>query len=85
MSPFVVRLTKELEDKLDAKSRPQRRAIVQCLERLQENPRHPGLRTSKVQGRRGVFEARASRADRVTWFWQASVIVIENHCGHEIL
>ena len=85
MSPFVVRLTKELEDKLDAKSRPQRRAIAQCLERLQENPRHPGLRTSKVQGRRGVFEARASRADRITWFWQGSVIVIENHCGHEIL
>jgi mRNA interferase RelE/StbE len=85
VSPFTIRLTQELEDKLDAKSGSERRAIAQCLERLQENPRHPGLRTSKVQGRRDVFEARASRAERVTWFYEGSVIVIENHCGHEIL
>ncbi len=85
MSPFTIRLTQELEDRLDGKSLAERRAIAQCLEKLQENPRHPGLRTSKVQGRRGVFEARASRAARVTWFYEGSVIVIENHCGHEIL
>lgn len=85
MPQFTVRLTNELEAKLDAKSISQRMAIAQCLERLQENPRHPGLRTSKVQGRRGVFEARASRAERVTWFYEGSAIVIENHCGHEIL
>lgn len=86
MPPFIIRLTDELENKLDTKSDKRRRAIAHCLERLQENPRHPGLRTKKVQGKGGtVFETRASRGDRVTWFYDGSIIVIENHCGHEIL
>lgn len=60
-------------------------AIVRCITRLRENPRHPSLRTKKMQGVEGVFESRASQADRVTWHWDEDVIVIRNHCNHHIL
>ncbi len=30
-----------------------------------------------------VLESRASRADRVTWFYAGSVVVIENHSGQK--
>ena len=84
--PYTLRVPTPLEAKLNEKPESRRKAIRECFKKLRQNPRHPGLRTSKVQGRGGdVFEARASRADRVTWFYDGPIIVIENHCGHEIL
>ena len=31
------------------------------------------------------FEARATRGDRVTFYWDGDTIVVENHCKHSIL
>jgi hypothetical protein len=61
-------------------------AILECVNRLGENPRHPGLHTHRVQGTRGqVFEAYVDRANRVTFHWEGPDIVLRKHCNHDIL
>jgi hypothetical protein len=60
-------------------------AILECVSRLSENPRHPGLQTHKVQGTRGVFEAYVDKGNRVTFEWDGDMIVLRNNCNHAIL
>jgi mRNA interferase RelE/StbE len=60
-------------------------AILECVRRLRENWRHPSLRTKKMQGQPGVFEARVDRANRVTFHWDGETIVLRNHCNHDVL
>jgi mRNA interferase RelE/StbE len=81
-----LRVPKRLKKKLRAKPEPTRRAIAGCLRQLEDDPFHPGLRTKKMGGRGGnIFESRASRGDRVTWFWDGPRIVVEDHCKHDIV
>jgi hypothetical protein len=60
-------------------------AIARCLELLADNPRHPGLRTHRVQGAPGVWEAYVDRANRVTFHYDGPAIVLRNNCNHDIL
>jgi hypothetical protein len=60
-------------------------AILECVERLGENTRHPSLRTHRVQGIRGVFEAYVDMATRVTFHYDGPTIVMRKHCSHDIL
>jgi mRNA interferase RelE/StbE len=78
-----LRIPINLKEKLREKDPRSQGALAKCFHLLGENPRHPGLRTSKIQGTEGVFEARASRSDRVSWEWNQGVIVILNHCQHD--
>jgi hypothetical protein len=55
---------------------------------LREDWRQPGLKAKKLEGRRAangadVFEARVTKGDRVTFYWDGPRIVIENHCTHD--
>lgn len=59
-------------------------AILECIDRLSENPHHPGLHTGRVQGARDVYEAYIDGANRLTFHWEGEVIVLRNHCSHEI-
>jgi hypothetical protein len=34
---------------------------------------------------RRIYHAKVSKGNRVTFFWDGPVIVIENHCNHDIL
>jgi hypothetical protein len=79
----TIRLAPHLKQTLDAKPLPMRKAILGCLVKLQQDPRRKG--TKKMQGTRDVFESRASRSDRVTWKYDGEVVVILNHCNHDIL
>lgn len=78
-----IRFPTPLKDKLNAKTPEAQGAIIKCLHQLARDPRTPGLRGSKIQGARGIFEARAGRSRRVTWEWEAGRIVILNHCDHD--
>lgn len=64
-------------------------AVLECVVRLGQNPRHPGLHTHKVEGRKGVFESYVDDANRVTWQWggrgKKDCIVLLNHCNHDIV
>jgi hypothetical protein len=69
-----------------AKKTPQQRgAILECISRLGEDHRHPGLHSHSVQGVRGVFEAYVDDANRVTFHWEDGSIVMRNHCNHDVL
>jgi hypothetical protein len=85
-----VRIPKPLKKKLEKKEHSSQGAIVACIRQLREDWRHNSLKTKKLQGRTApngepVFEARATKGDRVTFYWEGPRIVIENHCHHDIL
>ncbi len=62
----------------------QQAAIRRCIARLIEDPHHPGLRTKRLQvGREPVFQARADEANRLTFHWEGSVIVLRHNCNHD--
>jgi hypothetical protein len=60
-------------------------AIYECIDRLADDPRHPGLRVHRVQGVAGVWEAYVDQANRLTFHWEEGAIVLRNHCNHDIL
>ena len=60
-------------------------AILECVQRLGDDPRHSGLRTHRVQGAVGVWEARVDRGNRLTFHWEGEKIVLRNHCNYDIL
>lgn len=62
-------------------------AIMETVQRLGEDPRHPSLATHPVRGTRKpkVFEAYVDMKNRITWHWEDGVIVLRNHCNHDIL
>ena len=68
--------------RLAAKSHRQQDAIARAIVKLRKNPRHPGLRTHKLQGMPGVIAARVSEGDRLTFRWEGAKIVLLNHCTH---
>lgn len=83
-----LRIPKSFKKRLDkkAKKSPQMvSAILECVHRLGDNPRHPSLRTKGIQGRRGEFESYVDRSNRVTWEWGDDCIVLLNHCNHDIV
>ena len=41
--------------------------VIKALKLLEENPRHPSLRTKPIQGIRGIYEARIDQFYRMTY------------------
>jgi len=72
---------------LKKKSPEMQAAVLECLARLGENPRHPSLQTHLVRGVKGggVFEAYVDDANRVTFHYDAGKIVLRNNCNHSII
>jgi mRNA interferase RelE/StbE len=78
-----VEIDSTFKKRLARKEPKDQAAILECIERLSDNPRHPGLKTHAIQGHAGVFSARVDRSNRVTFNWADGVIVLRNHCNHE--
>lgn len=62
--------------------------LEKCLKLLEENPKHPSLKTHKVKNARGdfggdIFEAYIDKQYRLTWEYgnQKGMIVLRN-CGN---
>ena len=83
MSGTPVRIPKPLKKKLARKSPKMQEAILACITQLRQDWRSPGL-ASKLGGT-DTYHVKASRGDRVTFYWDGDTIVIENHCNHDIL
>jgi len=64
-------------------------AVLRCVELLGSNTRHPSLKTHRVQGTKGVFEAYVDDANRVTFHYERGAegrqIVLRHHCNHDII
>lgn len=69
------------------KKKPREMQVIirDAVTQLRRDWRHPGLRTHRVLGTPGVFEARLDRGNRLTFHWEAGTIMLRNHCNHDIL
>ena len=79
-----VRIEKTFKKRLIKKTPAMQGSILECISKLCDDPHHPGLHTSKVRGADGVFEAYIDQANRLTFNWDNGVIVLRNHCNHQI-
>lgn len=82
---FKVTTTRPFKGRLLAKPKAQQGAILQCIKRLGDDPRHPGLRTKKIRTDPGMWEARVDRDNRVSWKYGAErgTIIVVSHCSHD--
>lgn len=59
------------------------KALKKKLELMIENPRHPSLRTKKVQGQKDIFEASITMDIRMTWQYTEYGIFLRNIGEHD--
>ena len=60
-----------------------RRALKNKLELMIENPRHPSLRTKKIQGQDNIFEASITMGIRMTWQYTEDGVLLRNIGEHD--
>jgi mRNA interferase RelE/StbE len=53
------------------------------LEIMFENPRHPSLRTKKIQGQANIFESSITIGIRMTWQYTEDGILLRNIGEHD--
>lgn len=59
--------------------------VEKFLQLIEENPQHPSLRTKKIQGTDGIFEASLNMAIRVTFqYVKPDTIYLRNLGEHDI-
>jgi hypothetical protein len=78
-------IPRRFKHELESKPVTLQAAILECVQRLGEDTRHPSLQTHRVRGTPGVFEAYVDRANRVTFHYDGPTIVMRKHCHHDIL
>lgn len=56
------------------------------MQLIEDNPQHPSLRTKKIQGTDGIYEASINMAIRVTFHYEKpNTIYLRNVGEHRIL
>lgn len=60
-------------------------AIMECIYKLAEDPKHPGLKVHPVRGTKGIWEAYVDIHNRVTFEWAGDTIVMRANCNHDII
>jgi hypothetical protein len=60
-----------------------RRALKNKLELLLENPRHPSLRSKKIQGQDNIFDSSITINIRMTWQYTGDGILLRNIGAHD--
>jgi len=56
--------------------------IREAIKQLSEDPRHPSLRTKRVQGTKSAWEASGNMDLRITWQYDGSGVILVRNCGH---
>ena len=81
--PFRFTLAPEFKKHLRDKPPPQQGVIMSCIDQLVNDPRHPGLRTRRIEGTKDIWEARADLDNRVSWqYGEPGELIIRYHCTH---
>ncbi|KJS19910.1 MAG: cytotoxin [Clostridiaceae bacterium BRH_c20a] len=75
--------SKPFIDKVNQLPIEAKRVLKKKLELLMENPRHPSLRTRKIQGQAGIFEASITMDIRITWQYTEDGILLRNIEEHD--
>ncbi|MDP9729346.1 cytotoxin (plasmid) [Alicyclobacillus sp. TC] len=56
--------------------------IRSAIRQLAKEPRHPSLRTKRIQGTKSVWEASANMDLRITWQYKEQGVILVRNCGH---
>lgn len=78
-------LTPSFRKRLRKKDPKLTAAVLECIHRLDENPRSPGLNVHRMSGVGDVWEAYVDQKNRLTFHYEDDVMVLRNHCNHDIL
>ena len=60
-----------------------KKQLKKKLELMVENPRHPSLRSKKIQGIDGIFEASVNMDIRITWQYIEDGILLRKIGEHD--
>ena len=61
----------------------QRRVVEKTLSFLVNNIRHPSLRVKKIEGTKGIWEARASKSIRLSFEFRDDTLILRNVGDHD--
>ncbi|MGH9355649.1 MAG: type II toxin-antitoxin system RelE/ParE family toxin, partial [Terriglobia bacterium] len=56
-----------------------------AIQRIAQNPSHPSLRTKKLKGSNGIWEASITMSCRMTFFRSEAMIILRRIGAHDIL
>lgn len=71
-------LTEQFEQAYEDLTNTEKRSIRKALALLGTNLKHPSLRVEKMEGRKDIWEARASKRLRMTFEMAGETIVMRN-------
>lgn len=78
-----IRYSQNFLDKVQELSEDVKKALKAKLEIMVQNPRHPSLRTKKIQGQKDIFEASITMDIRMTWQFTNDGIFLRNIGEHD--
>ena len=76
-------LTEQFEQAYGRLTNAERGSVRKALTLLGDNPKHPGLRVKKMEGRKNIWEARSSKRLRMTFEMAGEIIFIRNVGEHD--
>jgi mRNA-degrading endonuclease RelE of RelBE toxin-antitoxin system len=80
---MVIVLTERFRRAYRSLTTEDQKRVQNALRRMSEDLRHPGLRVKRIRGTHGIWEARASRALRLTFEVEGDKIVLRNVGSHD--
>ena len=80
---MVIVLTERFRRAYRSLTTEDQKRVQNTLRRMSEDLRHPGLRLKRIRGTHGIWEARASRALRLTFEVEGDKIVLRNVGSHD--
>jgi mRNA-degrading endonuclease RelE of RelBE toxin-antitoxin system len=76
-------LTARFQRAYAALSLEDQKQVQKALRRMSEDLRHPGLGVKRIRGTKGIWEARGSRALRITFETKGESIILRNVGRHD--
>jgi mRNA-degrading endonuclease RelE of RelBE toxin-antitoxin system len=75
--------TEQFERAYEKLTKAEKRSVRKALTLLGNNPKYPGLRVKKMEGRRNIWEARPSKRLRMTFEMAGEIIIMRNVGEHD--
>ncbi len=79
---YLTRASKRFKKNFQKLDKNSQKAIEKAILQLGREPRHPSLRTKKMQGYEDIFEASANMDIRITFQHEKPNTIILRNCGH---
>ncbi|MBN2463752.1 MAG: hypothetical protein JXB43_09180 [Dehalococcoidia bacterium] len=75
--------TEQFEQAYEKLTKAEKRSVRKAITLLGDNPKYPGLRVKKMEGRQNIWEARPSKRLRMTFEIIGETIFMRNVGEHD--